>query len=240
MPSTTKITRDVYAIDLCTYLPKSKTLIIADLHIGFEEQLAREGVLVPRINFDDLLKRLDWIFEQIEVKRIVLNGDIKHEFGRISKQEWNETVKLANFIKSRNIELVAVKGNHDTVFGPVAKHLGIPEVEELLIDDILVTHGDYIPALSKKISTIIIGHVHPAITLREKAKREKYKCFVKARFKKKILVVQPSFNPFTQGTDVLKETVLSPLLAESTNQEYFIVDEKTHEILYFGNVESLR
>ncbi len=235
---TTKIVQGVEAIDLCSYLPKSKTLVIADLHIGFEEQLAREGVFVPRVNFDSIIKRIDWILKQVKVKQIVLNGDIKHEFGRISRQEWNEIVKLADFIRLKNIKLVAIKGNHDTVFGPVARHIGIPEVKELFVDNILITHGDYIPKKLPKI--IIIGHEHPAIVLREKAKREKFKCFVKAKFKKSVLIVQPSFNPFSQGTDILKEAILSPLLAKSTAWECFIVNEKTHEVLPFGKVDALQ
>lgn len=233
----TPLTPDIFALDLFTYLPKHKTLILADLHLGFEEQLAREGVFVPRIHFEGILARLKWAFKQVEVKKLILNGDIKHEFGRISRQEWNEIAKLVKFVRGEGIEVIAVRGNHDTVFGPVAKELKIEEVDEVRIDDILIIHGDYMPG--KLAPIIIIGHEHPAIVLRDKAKQEKFKCFVKAHLKKCVLIVQPSCNPFTQGTDIRGERILSPLLAKSTHREVFIVDEKTREVLPFGNINNL-
>ena len=227
----------ILALDLFTYLPAHKTLVLADLHLGFEERLARDGVLVPQIQFNEILARIKWAFKQVKVKKLILNGDIKHEFGRISRQEWNEIAKLVKFVQGEGVEVVAVRGNHDTIFGPVAKELNIQEVDEVRIGDVLIMHGDYIP--KKLAPIIIIGHEHPAITLKDNAKREKFKCFVKAHLKKRVLIVQPSCNPFTQGTDITKENILSPLLAKSTAREVFIVDEKTREVLAFGKVSDL-
>jgi len=227
----------VFALYLFTYLPTHKTLILADLHLGFEEQLEREGILVPRVQFKGIIERLKWAFEQVTVKKLVLNGDIKHEFGRISRQEWNDIAKLVKFVREQGIEIVAVRGNHDTVFGPVARELKIEEVDEVRMGDVLIVHGDYIPKELEPV--IIIGHEHPAIVLRENSKQEKFKCFVKAHFKKSVLIVQPSCNPFTQGTDVRTERFLSPLLAKSTRREVFIVDENTREVLSFGKVDRL-
>ena len=67
------LTEDIIAVDLCTYLPKIKTLIIADLHLGYEESMHKKGVLVPRTQFKLMLKRLDWILGKVEVKRVILN-----------------------------------------------------------------------------------------------------------------------------------------------------------------------
>jgi len=234
----TKIAPGVYAVDLCTYLPSAKALIISDLHLGFEEEMGKQGVFVPRVQLKETLTRLEWIFGQVPIKQVILNGDVKHEFGTISKQEWREVTRLVEFLRRKNARIIAVKGNHDTIFGPIARKLELQEVNEVKYKDILIVHGDYVP--KKLLPIIIMGHEHPAITLREKAKVEKFKCFVKTKFKSSTVIVQPSFNQLTQGTDILKGELLSPLLIDLSYAEVFIVNDKTHDVLPFGNVNKLQ
>lgn len=233
----TKLAEGVYAVDLCTYLPDVKTLIISDIHLGYEEHLGKQGVLVPRTQFKQIIKRLDWITNEVPVENVVLNGDIKHEFGTISKQEWREVLRLIDYFEKKNIKILIVKGNHDTIIGPIARKKQLNEVREARHKNILITHGDYIP--DKLAPIIIMGHEHPAITLREKAKQEKFKCFIKGKFRKSTLIVQPSLNPLTEGTDVTKEQVLSPLLSDLSKFEVFIVNDRTHEVLPFGKIGKL-
>ncbi len=229
-----KLSPNIYAIDLCIYLSDIKTLIISDLHLGYEEALQKRGVLVPKTMFKQIIKRLDWILSQVPVEKVILNGDIKHEFGTISVQEWREVLRLIEYFEKKNIEILAVKGNHDTIFSPIARKKQIKEVKEARHKDILIAHGDYIPEKPSKI--IIIGHEHPAITLREKAKAEKFKCFLRGKYKKSVLIVQPSFNPLTEGSDVLKKEVLSPLIKNISNFDVYIVNDKTREVMAFGKI----
>ena len=60
-----QITKNIEIIDLSLYIPKHKTLIIADLHIGYEESLNKQGVLVPRQGFKQLVQRLEKILKKI-------------------------------------------------------------------------------------------------------------------------------------------------------------------------------
>lgn len=230
------ITKDIKAIDLALFISKSKTLIISDLHLGYEDSLKKQGVLIPRVQYKEMIKRLNYIFSKLpKVKEVVINGDLKHEFGTINRQEWKETLNILDFIKDKGAKIIVIKGNHDTILGPITKKKNIQEIKEYKVNNILVAHGDYIP---KKLSkTIIIGHEHPAITLRDKAKAEKFKCFLKGKFKTSVLIVQPSFNSITEGSDILKEKTLSPFLKNLKNFECFIVNDKTHDILKFGKVK---
>jgi len=232
-----KLSPNIYAIDLCIYLSDIKALIISDLHLGYEESLQKRGVLVPKTMFKRIIKRLDWILDQVPVEKVILNGDIKHEFGTISVQEWREVLRLIEYFEKKNIDVLAVKGNHDTIFGPIARKKEIKEVKEIRHKDILIVHGDYVPEKLSKI--IIIGHEHPAITLREKAKAEKFKCFLKGAYKKSVLIVIPSFNPLTEGSDVAKKEVLSPLIKNISNFDVYIVNDKTHEVMAFGKARDL-
>ena len=58
-------------------------LIIADTHIGYEEELNKRGVLIPRFQFGEIIRRLERIIAGRHFEKIIINGDIKHEFGRI-------------------------------------------------------------------------------------------------------------------------------------------------------------
>ncbi|PIN75036.1 phosphoesterase [Candidatus Woesearchaeota archaeon CG10_big_fil_rev_8_21_14_0_10_37_12] len=234
----TRLTKDVFAVDVCTYLPEHKAVIIADIHLGFEERLKRQGVLVPRVQFKNIIKRLEWILKQVDVKRVILNGDIKEEFGGISDQEWREVKRLIEFFRKKKIKIIAVKGNHDTILGPLARKFDINEVKEVRFKDLLIAHGDEVPKKLEK--TIIIGHEHPAIRLKDKQKVEKFKCFIKGKYKKSTLIVQPSMKTLQEGTDVLEGKFLSPLLSNVSDFEVFIVDDETHDVLAFGNVKDLK
>jgi putative SbcD/Mre11-related phosphoesterase len=103
---------------------------------------------------------------------------------------------------------------------------------------ILVMHGDKLPnkELLKNTKTIIIGHEHPAVSVREGPREELFKAFLVGKWKGKNLVVQPSFNLVTEGNDVLKEEVLSPLLKGNLkNFNAVIVSDKLYG---FGKLRS--
>ena len=81
-------------VDLALHLEEENYLVIADLHLGYEEMLNKQGVLMPRINFRDIKERLERrVFSKLKkLDKIIINGDLKHEFGTISEQEWSEVL----------------------------------------------------------------------------------------------------------------------------------------------------
>ena len=104
----------IQIIDLGLYLIKSKTLVIADFHIGYEEEMNKKGVLVPHFQYKDVIDRLEMIFSKAKadnkaIETIVINGDLKHEFGTISKQEWKETMRLIDYLERKCKKLVLIK-----------------------------------------------------------------------------------------------------------------------------------
>ena len=201
-------------IDLGLYLEKYKTIIFNDLHMGYEDALRSKGVLLPKFALKDTIKRLESISEKAgPIDRVVINGDLKHEFGRINRQEWSDTLKLIDFILTKSKTISIIKGNHDPSLGPVAEKRGIHILPCLILDGILIIHGDELPkAIAPNIKTIIIGHEHAAIRLRDGSRNELFKCFLLGSFQKKNLIVCPSFHLLHEGTDVLSGNHLSPFL----------------------------
>ncbi len=236
---TLQLAENVKAIDLALLV--GKTIIISDIHLGYEDALQQKGVLIPKFQLQDTIKRLELILKEAKPKTVIINGDLKHEFGRISAQEWRDTLKLVDMILQHTKKIIIVKGNHDPVLGPVARKRDIEIVKDYVAGDMLVTHGDAEPNLAgkgrKNIKTIIMGHEHPAILIEDKVRREKFKCFLVGKYKGKTLIAQPSFFLLTEGTDVRKERLLSPLLQRNLgNFDVYIVEDRIYP---FGKLKRL-
>lgn len=209
-------------------------MIISDVHIGYEEMLNKSGYMLPRHQYKDTEARLLRLLRR-KPQRIVINGDLKHEFVKISDQEWRDTLKILDLL-GENVELILVRGNHDTVLDPITDKRQISVRGSYIVDDIMFVHGDQIVDIPEEVRTIVIGHEHPAVSISDGVRSEIYKCFLKGKYKGKTLIVQPSFNLVTEGTDVTKEELLSPYIKDIKSFEVFVVGEKIHP---FGKVRDL-
>ena len=226
-----KILDNLEIIDLA--LKYNEILIVGDFHIGLEGIFLKHGIMLPINQLDNTIKRLEKIIKKANPKTIIINGDLKEEFGTISDQEWKDTTKLINFLKERS-KIILIKGNHDTLLAPIAKKFNLSIHERFDMDRISVIHGDSIIKNLRK--TIIIGHEHPAITFRERPD-EKYKCFLLGKYKKHDLIVMPSFNILTEGSDITKEQHLSPYIKNISNFQIFIIQDKAYK---FGKVKDIQ
>jgi metallophosphoesterase superfamily enzyme len=73
--------------------------------------------------------------------------------------------------------------------------------------------------------------LHPAITLNDSYKKEKFKCFLHGKWKKKEVYILPSFVPFVFGYD---------LLLDNEKKDFFIVDDKSlkgFEVIIYNEKE---
>ena len=234
-------------IGLGLYLRDENVLIVSDLQLGREEIMNRQGVFVPRFNYTEIKKRFEGIFNGLrkkgvkEIDRIIINGDFKHEFGRILEQEWGEVIDIITLLQKNCRKLVLVKGNHDKALEPIAKWKEVEFVDYVFMEKekILVVHGDSLSFKEqlKKAQNIVIGHEHPAVTIREGVKAETFKCFLKGKWKGKTLVVLPSMNSMSIGNDITKNELLSPFLKDGVDDfEVWVVEDKPY---YFGKIKEL-
>ncbi len=242
--SKNKVLEGIEAKGLALWIKKDKTLIIADLHLGIEEMHNKQGTMLPRFNFKEIKKHLEEkVFPDVKAELIVINGDLKHEFGSISQQEWSEVIDILRLLQTKCKRIVLIRGNHDTILGPIAKWENITiEKEGILLpkSNTFVTHGEKIPKSKEFASakTIVIGHEHPAITIREKYKEETFKAFLVGKWKDKNLIVQPSMNQVTTGTNIQEEQILSPFLGQDLGKfKVFPVADRTYDFGYLEELE---
>ena len=232
-------------VGLSLYIRNEDTLVFGDLHLGYEEELNRMGLLVPRFQYDDILRHLEGVFSRIgkeRIKRAVINGDVKHEFGRISEQEWREVLDFLDYLSGRCEEIILVRGNHDTVLGPIAEKRDVKAVDDFFMPDegVFITHGHRMPVGKefKESKIVIIGHEHPALFLRDGARTEKVKCFLKGKYKKKELIQIPSLSFASEGSDLAQEVAFSPMIKGSKGDftAYCVED---YRVFCFGKLKNI-
>jgi len=215
-------------VDLAIYLPSYRALAIADLHLGFAEALREDGTLLPEGSFRKIWERCGAILAHLSIsemrplERVIINGDLRHKFGPLSAQEWSEAHKLLAQLSRFSRSIVVLEGNHDAGLGALAKGQ-VKVCRSCKLGDLLFIHGDEEPdRLPEDVGTIIIGHEHPAVGLRDRVtgRVELYKCFLVGEYRGRRLIVQPSFNPMVAGSDLMRESSLSPLLDVERLEEF--------------------
>jgi hypothetical protein len=210
-------------------------LVISDVHIGYEESLNKQGVLVPRHQFEETMADLGRIFNEIgekkiEIKEIVILGDLKHQIGEILEQEWTDTFKFLEYLLEKCRKIVVVKGQHDVMLEPILhKFPSIKFLDKYISGEIAFIHGNEEIKFDSKIKTIVKGDLHPAITISEGAKREMFKCFLVGKEKGKKIIILPSFLPIVEGSDVSEDE-------RYKNFEVYVVGDKVYK---FGKVRDI-
>ncbi len=222
-------------------LKDQKAIILSDLHIGAEKTMILDGTLIPRTQYKKIRQLIEELLKRFRPEKVILNGDIKHNFGTINKDEWKDVLELIDLIKESS-GLTVILGNHDILLDKILKKKGVVGKNHERMGEFYITHGDRKPSTEsekkdfKDSKTIIIGHEHPTITLDNGVRREKFKAFLTGNYKDKKIVLMPSTYPLIEGADILGNS-LGPYFPEITDlRAYILEDDDTYD---FGRVDAL-
>ncbi len=220
--------------DLALFLRDERTLVISDLHLGFEGALAEQGVSIPRFQRRVVLERLGKMLDRTKAEKVVVAGDFKHEFSRNLTDEWIEVKQVLRFLRDR-VTPVLVRGNHDNYLATILGDLSLPLHERLDLANVTIVHGH------EEVSTlhpIVMGHEHPAVKLKDELGAV---VSVPAFLVTPTLIVLPAFSPLALGVDVSSYPYLSPILnrTDIDGARVIGVDEK-EGLLEFGRVSTLK
>ncbi len=205
------------------YIRGLRALVFADLHLGFEEEAARHGYFVPRVQLKRALRLLEDAFSLYDPDRVIIVGDVKHTFDRLTRLEREEVSKLFEALAKRGVEVKVVKGNHDSYLVVVARDYGVEVVKgHLELDGIVFVHGHRRLPEGLRPRLIIMGHEHPSIAIRDRIGYvAKAPCFLVGRHEPTgaDLLVLPAVGVYQTGTSVttMAETYLSPILREEVD-----------------------
>lgn len=149
---------------------KTKTLVIADPHLGWEIALRDKGIHVPSQS-SKLLQKLVALLSKYKPDALLILGDIKYTVVSAEPGEWHDIPDFFTELKNYVKDIAIVRGNHDANLEPL-----LPESVKFLpatgivVDDVGLFHGHKWPSPSLlKGKTLIMGHLHPVVVFRDPA-----------------------------------------------------------------------
>lgn len=223
-------------------LKHDDTLVISDLHIGFERELEEKGINIPEQS-QEMIENVYHLLKREDSNKLVINGDFKHNIPKASWQEYEDIPRAVDEWLKIVEEIHLVPGNHD---GGIEEYLPLDvkvhESSGAVIDGIGFFHGHAIPE-KEVLSTgnVVIGHCHPTVTLRDSLdNKEKNECWVKLNFEHKSVegnaIIMPHLNHLLGGISLNEEGYLGPFLnnAELSEEKIYLLDG-TH----LGSMDSI-
>lgn len=210
------------------------TLVVADLHLGYEDALRERGIELPYEQYPWIRREILKYLGEMNPERVVLNGDVKHEFGGALSQEWREVLDLIRTLRGEGMRLEVIRGNHDNYLIPILRREGIEIRDPYLISDgVMYLHGHKdLLSLPDDVELIVMGHEHPAISLRDDlGGGHKFKAFLEGEYMEARVLLLPALSPLAPGTDLLKASrrnLLSPILRNADLDDFtvYIVDNE--------------
>ncbi|MEM2760247.1 MAG: metallophosphoesterase [Nitrososphaerales archaeon] len=202
----------------CIHLESEGILLASDIHLGLEDQREKIGMHIPGSIFEKVLEYILTPVKSLGVQKIIILGDVKHEFGRPSEAEWYTVKKFVKNLRDLGCEPEIVKGNHDNYIVRVLKELNVKLHDpSLILGRYYLTHGNNdVEDDFKDCEYIFMGHEHPAITIKDDVGvKHRFKAFLSGQIKNWSVTVLPSVSPLSYGNpmnEMDKSHYMTPLL----------------------------
>jgi len=221
--------------DRCLILDDGPTAVLGDLHLGYESALEEEGMYIPRMNTESIRDAMNNVLSEYEPKRVVLLGDIKHDFKRSKREARAEVIRIMDLL-AEAADVIVVKGNHDNFLQNILSDIGLTAVDYVDMGGFRMEHGH----IDSRVRPVIIGHEHPSVRIPgEMSGGLKIHCFVHQ--KKDGVIVLPPFSPFSAGNDLVLDGkgIMAPALNGSDYQEADIYGVSEVGIIKLGKLKDV-
>jgi len=145
-----------------------RALLVADLHLGWEAPLTRQGVHVPS-QTPKILEKILQLIKTCKPTRLIFLGDVKHAIAKVEMEEWRDIPDFFEALEKKVSDIQVVPGNHDGTLEPL-----LPETVKILpstgvvFGNVGLFHGHAWPAPELLgCRSLITGHVHPMVAFRD-------------------------------------------------------------------------
>jgi hypothetical protein len=143
-------------------------LLISDLHLGFEEELAdKKGVQFPP-QHPVIIERIENLIKTHNISQLFIIGDVKHTILTDSYYNWEIIPEFMETLV-RQVDIVVIPGNHDgDLQALLPRDVNVTDVRGVLIgpknEQVGLLHGHSWPSVDVlDAKMIVIGHNHPTI-----------------------------------------------------------------------------
>jgi uncharacterized protein len=227
------------------------TLLVSDLHLGLEKEMAAKGFRIPPYSVR-IMERITAIAERQEANRVVVLGDVKHSIGKVEDIDWNVVPWFFETLLDVFPVVEVIPGNHDGGLKSVLpSRVRVHASDGVVIGDkekVGVAHGHSWPnAEVISCGRMVIGHSHFRYEMRDRfgaRSKEAVWLFAKygiAELLKKAgrpvsgtgsgeIVVMPPFNNLVGGQAINASggfrfgPVLSSGCVDVKNADIFLLD----------------
>lgn len=174
------------------FMPESKTLLVADVHLGKAASLRARNFYAPEgMGLFDL-QRISALLVEHAAQRLIVLGDLIHARDGLHAPELES---FGRWRSKHDVEMILVMGNHDKKIK--FDKFGLQVVKDELVEGPFIFAHDTDLAVASRggeAQLAIGGHVHPYIALSGKGKQsERLPCF----WKRAECLVLPAFGTFT-------------------------------------------
>ena len=191
---------------------EKKSLVISDLHIGFEHKFSSNKTTPGKnSSVNEIISNVKEIISNENPDSLILLGDVKSSIKNITKLEWNDVPYFFEELKNL-LDIILIPGNHDAnIDRLIPDYVTVSSSKGMIIDDVLLTHGHTMPSKNySNVNNIIMGHVHPVYFDKNSLlngeriwisiKTTKSQIFPSSTGEINITII-PSFNPYFYATE---------------------------------------
>lgn len=180
------------------------TLLVSDLHLGLEKEMASKGFRIPPYS-QKMLDRINSIAERNRLNRVMVVGDVKHSIGKVQDVDWSILPWFFGALLDIFQSVEVVPGNHDGMIGRLLpSRVKLHSAEGTVIGErrkVGVAHGHSWP--SKEViasKTIVMGHSHFRYEMRDRfGGRSKEAVWLFARYDVADLLEKAGHPPVKRG-----------------------------------------
>ncbi len=205
------------------YIKSINAVVISDLYLGLVELLTDSDVLFPKFQLTEIKENLEIIFSEKKPRMLIITGDIKNEFSKITWLEQKELLDFLDFLSETLKEIIILKGNHDNYFLSIISHY--PKIQlkpELVIKKMCFIQGNQknLDISKFNVDYFIIGNEHVIISSKNKSDmQEKIPCFLYGELiSGEKLMILPTFSKLSRNITMnlmSQKDLLDPLLRKS-------------------------
>lgn len=135
---------------------EARALVLCDVHLGKVNHFRKHGIQVPVTLIARQLELLEALLQQWQPQRLIIIGDLFHS---ALNNEWQLFADLLHHYTQ--VEVVLVRGNHDSLPAYLLKASRIKAVSTYLLEPFLFVHEPE----AHHAFYVFSGHIHPGVSV---------------------------------------------------------------------------
>jgi len=184
----------------------SNTLLISDLHLGLEKEMARKGFRIPSYSLK-MVERIKRAADDYLVDRVVILGDVKHSVGKVEDIDWSILPWFFETMLDLFPAVDVVPGNHDgNIKTFIPPRVRLHPSDGVVLGEgrfrVGVAHGHAWPSESViATGNLVIGHSHFTYEMKDKfGSRSRESVWISARYRIEELISKAGYSSKKRGT----------------------------------------